>query len=190
MKTKSLPVYTLRDDRHRLLMVAAKSQREACVLLGCSAAEYVQFGGMEYSKELVALANGAPGKVWWKPVRGGEWQLLAKPAKVEESETSTKPRRMPKKRKVLTKAESRTEQGRFALHLQGLLNACGWDSTDLADRLKRAKVVAAEPAIRAWLRGDGMPKAKDLRAIGRIFMSADVPSEVRLSDPRHILPPE
>jgi len=89
---------------------------------------------------------------------------------------------MGKKASKLTKAQARSkgEAGAFALHLAALLNERGWDHHKLSEKLSEAKVKVSEAGVRMWLRGDNMPKAEDLRAIGRAL---------GLEDPRHILPP-
>lgn len=87
-----------------------------------------------------------------------------------------------KKVKVITKAQARSkgEAGAFAYHLQSLLKERDWDHHKLAEKLAAAGVKVSEAGVRMWVRGDNMPKAEDLRAIGRVF---------GLADPRHILPP-
>lgn len=71
------------------------------------------------------------------------------------------------------------ERGAFALHLRALLESKGWDHHKLAEKLTAADVKVSEAGVRMWLRGDNMPKAEDLRTIGRVL---------GLDDPRHILP--
>lgn len=91
-------------------------------------------------------------------------------------------RRMGKKATRLTKKEARSkgEPGAFAAHLGALMDERGWDHHKLAEKLQEAGLTIAESGIRVWMRGEGMPKAEQLRAIGRVF---------GLDDPRHILPP-
>lgn len=89
-------------------------------------------------------------------------------------------RPVPKKRKTISKKEAKTEQGQFALHLQSLLDAKGWNSYTLAEACENAGLDVKEHTVRAWLRAENMPKSHQLRAIGKIL---------GLEDPRHILPP-
>lgn len=95
---------------------------------------------------------------------------------------SNKGSRMGKKAKVLTKREARSkgERGAFALHLAALLAERDWSNQDFADRLSVAGMTISEAGIRTWLRGDGMPKAEDLRTVGKAL---------GLGDSRHVLPP-
>jgi hypothetical protein len=85
-----------------------------------------------------------------------------------------------KARKKLSKKERATVEGRFALHLRSLMDGKGWQVGDLHERLVAAGLAVTKPAIHKWLRGDSMPVAGDLEAIGIVF---------GLADPRHILPP-
>ena len=89
---------------------------------------------------------------------------------------------MGKKAKAMNKREARAlgERGAFALHLKALLNERGWSNQDFSDRLAVVGLTISEAGIRTWIRGDGMPKAEDLRTVGKAL---------GLSDPRHILPP-
>jgi len=52
-------------------------------------------------------------------------------------------------------------------------------ATSFADKCQQAGLEVEEYAVRAWLRGENMPKAIILRDLGRVL---------GLSDPRHILP--
>lgn len=68
---------------------------------------------------------------------------------------------------------------RFALHLRGLLERKHWTASDLTERLKAAGLAIEIFGVNTWLRGEGMPKAKDLEIVGRVC---------GLSDYRKILP--
>ena len=107
---------------------------------------------------------------------------LQKPERQGTVRDSNKGSRMGKKAKVLTKREARSkgERGAFALHLTAMLTEREWSNQEFADRLSVAGMTISEAGIRMWLRGDGMPKAEDLRIVGRAL---------GLDDPRHVLPP-
>lgn len=83
-------------------------------------------------------------------------------------------------RKKLSKAELRTQKGRFAAHIERLLFERGWKPADLAARLG-----LSEPAIRRWLRGEVTPDTMDLERIGKAFDTPEFP----LPDYRDVLPP-
>ena len=85
----------------------------------------------------------------------------------------------PQKELTAKEAKSLGEFGAFALHLAALLKERGWTHDDLAAKCKAAKLDIKEHAVRAWLRGENMPKAKDLRPLAKVL---------GLSDRRHILP--
>ena len=89
---------------------------------------------------------------------------------------------MGKKAKKLTNREARSigERGAFALHLKAMLHERHLSNQDFSDRLAVAGLKISEAGIRTWLRGDGMPKAEDLRTVGKAL---------GLKDPRHVLPP-
>lgn len=86
-----------------------------------------------------------------------------------------------KPQKELTKREAKDlgEVGAFALHLAALLKERGWTHDDLAERCEAAKLDIKEHAIRAWLRGENMPKSHHLRPLAKVL---------GLADKRHILP--
>lgn len=86
-----------------------------------------------------------------------------------------------RQRKQLTKAEARKlgEPGSFALHLDALLTERGISPQDLAESCKALGLPIEEHAVRAWLRGENMPKAHHLRKLGKAL---------GLADYRHILP--
>lgn len=83
--------------------------------------------------------------------------------------------------KQLTKREAKDlgEVGAFALHLADLLKERGWDHLKLAELCKSANLPIEEHAIRAWLRGENMPKSHHLRPLAKVL---------GLKDRRHILP--
>lgn len=64
-------------------------------------------------------------------------------------------------------------QVRFALHLRALLEAKKLSSAEAAARITAAGLPTEVPAVNHWLRGDNMPKAKDLETIGRALGLAD-----------------
>lgn len=94
---------------------------------------------------------------------------------------SKKGPRMGNPQKELTKREAKSlgEVGAFALHLAALLKERGWTHDDLAERCAAAKLDIKEHAIRAWLRGENMPKSHHLRPLAGVL---------GLADKRHILP--
>lgn len=83
-------------------------------------------------------------------------------------------------RKKIGRKEAAGPKGRFAAHLRDLMDDKGWDVADLHYRLMHSGVDVGKPAIHRWLRGQSMPRAEDLEAIGMAF---------GLRDPRFILPP-
>lgn len=87
---------------------------------------------------------------------------------------------MAKKRRKLTAVERRTLAGRFAIHLRSLMDAKDWEVGDLHEQLKRLEVRVEKPAIHAWLRGEALPKARDLEKLG---------NALGLKDYREVLPP-
>jgi hypothetical protein len=89
--------------------------------------------------------------------------------------------KMAKAAKRLTKKEARQlgEPGAFALHLAAILSRKQWTHQDLAKACQAASLNVKEHQVRAWLRGENMPKSSMLRPIGRVL---------GLADPRHILP--
>lgn len=88
---------------------------------------------------------------------------------------STKSREVSRSRKQLSKAEARElgEPGRFALHLDALLTERGLTPQALADACKKAGLPIEEHAVRAWLRGENMPKTAHLRRLGKVLGLAD-----------------
>jgi hypothetical protein len=89
---------------------------------------------------------------------------------------------MPKKAKrVTTKKEAADigELGHFARHLGILLEQRSITAQDFAAKCRTAGLEVEEYAVRAWLRGENMPKAIILRKLGKVL---------GLDDPRHILP--
>jgi ribosome-binding protein aMBF1 (putative translation factor) len=102
-------------------------------------------------------------------------------AKRKKMVGSPKGRTVGKPQKELTTREAKAlgELGAFALHLAALLKERGWTHDDLAERCKAAKLDIKEYAIRAWLRGENMPKAHHLRPLASVL---------GLKDKRHILP--
>lgn len=85
----------------------------------------------------------------------------------------------PQKELTAREAKKLGEAGAFALHLAALLKERGWDHSELSTRCKAAKLEIEEHAVRAWLRGENMPKSKDLRPLANVL---------GLADKRHILP--
>lgn len=86
-----------------------------------------------------------------------------------------------KRQIVLTKREAAKlgEPGAFALHLAALLQEREWTHQQLAEKCQAAGLPIEEHAVRAWLRGENMPKSHYLRPLGEVL---------GLTDPRHILP--
>lgn len=86
-----------------------------------------------------------------------------------------------RQRKQLTKGEARKlgEPGAFALHLDALLTERGISPQELADSCKAAGLPIEEHTVRAWLRGENMPKTHHLRKLGKAL---------GLADYRHVLP--
>lgn len=96
------------------------------------------------------------------------------------SKPSQESRMAPQNKKQLSKAEKQTAIGKFALHLQALLDERGWDSHKLAERIS-----VGEPAVRRWLRAEAMPgDLKLLRELGEAMHTAKHP----FADWRLILP--
>jgi len=91
-------------------------------------------------------------------------------------------RDMGKKATRLTKKDARNmgESGAFGAHLAALLAERDWDHHKFAEKLQAANLKISEAGVRVWLRGEGMPKAEMLRAIGRVL---------GLEESRDILPP-
>jgi len=74
----------------------------------------------------------------------------------------------PVPKKQLTAKEKRTPAGKFAVRLQLLLDERGWESADFARKLG-----VDPPAVRRWLRADGLPGSLELAI--RIGKALDVP---------------
>jgi ribosome-binding protein aMBF1 (putative translation factor) len=87
---------------------------------------------------------------------------------------------MPRPRKQINKREAKTPGGRFALHLQALLEKRGWDHHKLAE-LAGVK----EFTVRSWLRGEALPESRILEAIGKALNTKEHP----FPDYRLVLPP-
>lgn len=88
--------------------------------------------------------------------------------------------RMARPRKYLSHDEQKTFRGRFAMHLQAMLDARGWLPQDLARRLK-----LRPPAIRKWLRADGGPELTLLERLAAALCTREHP----VADYRDVLPP-
>lgn len=100
-------------------------------------------------------------------------------AKIRDSQNRVRTVGAPQKELTAREAKALGEAGAFALHLAALLKERGWTHTDLADRCESAKLDIKEHAIRAWLRGENMPKSHQLRPLAGVL---------GLKDRRHILP--
>lgn len=87
---------------------------------------------------------------------------------------------MPRPRKQLTKRDLRKPKGRFAAHLQALLDARGLSTAAFAK-----SVGVGEPTVRKWLRAESVPETLDLERIGQAL---DLPGHP-FPDYRMILPP-
>lgn len=89
---------------------------------------------------------------------------------------------LPRQRKQLTRREARSlgEPGAFALHLDALLAEHVLTPAKLAERCQDHGLPIEEWQVRAWLRGENMPKAHHLRPLAKA---------IGLADRRHILPP-
>lgn len=88
--------------------------------------------------------------------------------------------RMARPRKHLSRDTQRTFRGRFAAHLQAMLDERGWMPHDLARRLK-----LRPPAIRKWLRADGGPELTLLERLAAALCTRQHP----VKDYRDVLPP-
>lgn len=69
---------------------------------------------------------------------------------------------------------------RFALHLRSVMDRKKWSVKELAERLQHAGMSIDTRAIDTWLRGEAMPKAKDLETVGTVC---------GFKDYRYLLPP-
>lgn len=83
-------------------------------------------------------------------------------------------------RKTLGKREQKTFKGRFAVHLQALLDDRGWTHHDLANRAG-----LKEPTLRKWLRGESVTDTLDLEALASALNTPEHP----IADYRMVLPP-
>lgn len=83
-------------------------------------------------------------------------------------------------RKKLTKRELAKPKGRFAAHIQALLDERGWDTNEAAWRFG-----VGEPTVRKWLRAESVPETLDLQRIGKAL---DIPG-YPFPDYRQVLPP-
>lgn len=85
----------------------------------------------------------------------------------------------PVDRKRLSAAEKRTPAGKFAVHLQSLLDERGWSVSDLSERsgLENA-------TLRRWLRAEGFPKVELMPIVGKALDTPQHP----FPDWRLILP--
>jgi transcriptional regulator with XRE-family HTH domain len=81
----------------------------------------------------------------------------------------------PRPRKELTKDDLKTFRGRFAAHLMALMESAGKTNTDIANATG-----LGEPAVRRWLRGEGVPELSVLESIADALGVADY---------RELLPP-
>lgn len=92
-----------------------------------------------------------------------------------------KGRSMPRQRKPLTRrrAQSLGEAGAFAMHLEGLLAERNLTPAKLAERCQDYDLPIEEWQVRAWLRGENMPRSQHLRPLAKVL---------GLEDRRHILP--
>lgn len=102
---------------------------------------------------------------------------MSKQTKITGSKRAT----VGKRQSVLTKraAAKLGEPGAFALHLAALLQERGWTHQDLAQKCQAAGLPIEEHAVRAWLRGENMPKSHHLRPLAEVL---------GLNDRRQILP--
>lgn len=82
---------------------------------------------------------------------------------------------MPRVRKPLTKGEARDrgEAGRFARHLEALLADRGLDHKGLVAACVASGFKVEDHVVRAWLRGENMPKTLHLRKLGKALKLAD-----------------
>jgi hypothetical protein len=62
---------------------------------------------------------------------------------------------------------------RFARRLRELMEEHGWSSRDVAERVTGAGVPIGDRGIDAWLRGQRLPKLKDLERVGTALALAD-----------------
>jgi hypothetical protein len=79
-----------------------------------------------------------------------------------------------KPKKVLKPSDLRTFKGRFAAHLFALMEQHGIDAVRVAKACG-----LKEPAVRRWLRADGLPALDHLETLGKLF---------NLPDYRDVLP--
>lgn len=106
-----------------------------------------------------------------KPTRGAK-VMVAKPSRNRPV--------APQQRKKLTKAEKASEAGKFAAHLQRLLDERGWTTSDLADKLS-----IGEPAVRRWMRAEAIPGSLSL--LQELGQALNTPSHP-FTDWRLVLP--
>lgn len=80
-----------------------------------------------------------------------------------------------RQRKQLSKSEARKlgEPGAFALHLDALLTERGLAPLALAEKCQASGLPIEEWQVRAWLRGENMPKTHHLRKLGKALGLAD-----------------
>jgi ribosome-binding protein aMBF1 (putative translation factor) len=56
---------------------------------------------------------------------------------------------------------------RFARRLRKLMETHGWSSRDVAELVTKGGVAVGDRAVDAWLRGQRLPKLKDIEKVGR-----------------------
>lgn len=105
----------------------------------------------------------------------GTAERLRKAGRQNTLKDSPKGKRVPRPPKELSKEERSTFQGRFALHLQTLMDAAGKTKDDIAEATG-----LGEAAIRRWLRAEGAPDLHNLEKIA---------AALNLDDYRELLPP-
>ena len=83
-------------------------------------------------------------------------------------------------RKQLTRKDLRSPKGRFAAHIEALLQERGMSTAALA-----TAIGVGEPTVRKWLRAESVPETLDLQRIGKALDTKAHP----FPDYRMVLPP-
>lgn len=84
----------------------------------------------------------------------------------------TEGRTVPRRRNDISPSATGLPE-RFALHLRDLMERRGWSSKQVAELVTEAGLPLGDRAVDSWLRGESMPKAKDLETIGVALGLAD-----------------
>src|SRR5262245_51148958 len=73
---------------------------------------------------------------------------------------------LPRRRNEIKPADAVELPERFALHLREIMERRGLSSKGVAELLAKAGLDVGHRGVDVWLRGEGLPKAKDLERIG------------------------